>query len=53
MENDKLEGTNLVPTTELTTAIPRQTADLIEKSFAENTIRTYALPLKVPLIRGI
>ena len=39
MENERLEG-SLVPTTETTAElIPGQTAELIEKSFAENTIR--------------
>ena len=43
MENDKLESaqeTAIVPTPETTAElIPNQTADLIEKSFAENTLR--------------
>ena len=43
MKNDKLDGTTataIVPTTQPTTElIPGQTADLIEKSFAENTLR--------------
>ena len=38
MENERLE-TAIVPTTETATAIPQPTADLIQKSFAENTIR--------------
>ena len=42
MKNEKLESTQetaIVPTTEATTAIPQQTARLVEKSFAENTMR--------------
>ena len=42
MEDKRLDGaqeTAIVPTTETTTAIPQPTADLIKKSFAENTIR--------------
>ena len=43
MKNEKLDGdqeTAIAPTTETTAElIPNQTADLIEKSFAENTIR--------------
>ena len=39
MKNERMEG-SLVPTTETTAElIPNQTADLIEKSFAENTLR--------------
>ena len=40
MGNNKLKGTYLAPTTETTAElIPGQTAELIEKSFAQNTIR--------------
>ena len=40
MENDKLKATAIVPTTQPTAElIPGQTAELIEKSFAENTVR--------------
>ena len=39
MKNDRLEGTAIVSTSEATTAIPQPTADLIQKSFAENTMR--------------
>ena len=43
MENEKPKGTQetaIVPTTETTAElIPNQTAELIEKSFAENTMR--------------
>ena len=43
MKNEKMDGvqkTAIVPTTETTAElIPGQTADLIEKSFAENTMR--------------
>ena len=42
MENERLE-TAIVPTTETATAIPQPTADLIQKSFAENTIRNRRL----------
>ena len=38
MKEEKQE-TAIVPTTEVTTAIPEQTARLVEKSFAENTMR--------------
>ena len=33
------QETAIVPTTETATAIPEPTARLVEKSFAENTIR--------------
>ncbi len=49
MENKKQEGTlstAIVRTTESTTVIPNQTAELIEKSFAENTIRNRRHALK-------
>ena len=36
---EERERTAIVPTTQTTTAIPAPTAELIEKSFAENTIR--------------
>ena len=37
---EKTQGTAIVPTTKTTAElIPRQTAKLIEKSFAENTTR--------------
>ena len=42
MKNEKLESTQetaIVPTTEATTAIPQQTARLVEKSIADNTMR--------------
>ena len=39
MKNDRLEGTAIVPSAEATTAIPEPTAELIAKSFAENTMR--------------
>ena len=40
MEDNRLKETAIVPTTETTVElIPGQTAKLIEKSFAENTIR--------------
>ena len=39
MENKRLKETAIVPTTEATTAIPEPTARLVEKSFAENTMR--------------
>ncbi len=42
MEDKRLDDpqeTAIVPTTEATTAIPQQTARLVEKSFAENTMR--------------
>ena len=42
MENKKLEGTQetaIAPTTQATPAIPAPTAELIAKSFAENTMR--------------
>ena len=39
MENKRPEGTAIVPSPEATTAIPQPTADLIQKSFAENTMR--------------
>ena len=45
MENERLE-TAIVPTTETATAIPQPTADLIQKSFAENTIRNRRQALK-------
>ena len=35
----EVQETAIVPTTEATTAIPQPTADLIQKSFAENTMR--------------
>ena len=38
MKNET-QGTDLVPTPETTTAIPEPTARLVEKSFAENTMR--------------
>ena len=38
MKEEKQE-TAIVPTTEVTTAIPEQTARLVEKSFADNTMR--------------
>ena len=47
MENKKLERTDLVPTTETTVElIPQPTAELIEKSFAENTKRNRRQALK-------
>ena len=49
MENERLEGTQetaIVPTTEATTAIPQPTAELIAKSFAENTMRNRRQALK-------
>ena len=47
MGNNKLKGTYLAPTTETTTElIPGQTAELIEKSFAENTVRNRRQALK-------
>ena len=42
MENEKLDNTQetaIVPSPESTTAIPEPTARLVEKSFAENTMR--------------
>ena len=42
MKNERLDGaqeTAIVPTTETTTAIPEPTARLVEKSFADNTMR--------------
>ena len=36
---EKTQQTAIVPTTESTTAIPQPTAELIAKSFAENTMR--------------
>ena len=36
---EKVQGSDLVPTTETTTVIPEPTARLVEKSFAENTMR--------------
>ena len=36
---EKTQETAIVPTTESTTAIPQLTANLIQKSFAENTMR--------------
>ena len=47
MGNNKLKGTYLAPTTETTTElIPGQTAELIEKSFAKNTVRNRRQALK-------
>ena len=49
MKNEKLESTQetaIVPTTESTTAIPQQTARLVEKSFADNTMRNRRQALK-------
>ena len=50
MENDKLDSTPataIVPSTEATAElIPQPTAELIEKSFAENTVRNRRLALK-------
>ena len=42
MKNEKpgeTQETAIVPTTETTTAIPEQTARLVEKSIADNTMR--------------
>ena len=40
MENERLERTAIVPSAQPTAElIPGQTAELIEKSFAQNTIR--------------
>ena len=36
---EKTQETAIVPSPEATTAIPQPTAELIEKSFAENTLR--------------
>ena len=36
---EETQATAIVPTTEATTAIPEPTADLIKKSFADNTMR--------------
>ena len=47
MENNKLERTDLVPTTESTVElIPEPTARVVEKSFAENTLRNRRQALK-------
>ena len=47
MENERLERTDLVPTTKTTAElIPQPTAELIEKSFAQNTIRNHKQTLK-------
>ena len=50
MENDKMDSTQetaIVPTTKTTAElIPNQTAELIEKSFAENTLRNRRQALK-------
>lgn len=47
MGNNRLKGSDLVPTGESTAElIPGQTAELIEKSFAENTLRNRRLALK-------
>ena len=44
---DKTQGTDLVPTTEATAElIPQPTAELIEKSFADNTVRNRRQALK-------
>ena len=37
---EETQETAIVPTTQTTTAIPEPTARLVEKSFAENTMRT-------------
>ena len=42
----KTQQTAIVPTTESTTAIPEPTARLVEKSFAENTLRNRRQALK-------
>ena len=36
---EETQATAIVPTTEATTAIPQQTARLVEKSIADNTMR--------------
>ena len=49
MNNKQLEGTQataIAPTTEATTAIPQPTAELIAKSFAENTLRNHKQALR-------
>ena len=46
MKNEKLKGEDLVPSTDATTAIPQPTAELIERSFAENTMRNRRLALQ-------
>ena len=49
MENVKQDGdqeTAIVPSPESTTAIPEPTARLVEKSFAENTMRNRRQALK-------
>ena len=47
MENNRQEATDLVPTTETTAElIPEPTARLVEKSFAENTLRNRRQALK-------
>ena len=47
MENKRLGGTDLVPSPEpATELIPQPTAELIEKSFAENTVRNRRQALK-------
>ena len=47
MENERQKGMNLVPSPKATAElIPEPTAELIEKSFAENTIRNRRLALK-------
>ena len=43
---EKVQGSDLVPTTETTTVIPEPTARLVEKSFAENTVRNRRQALK-------
>ena len=39
MENERQERMDLVPSAEAITTIPQPTAELIQKSFAQNTIR--------------
>ena len=47
MENNRLERADLIPSPKATAElIPQPTAELIEKSFAENTIRNRRLALK-------
>ena len=46
MENKRLERADLVPSTEAIVVIPQPTAELIEKSFAENTLRNRRLALQ-------
>ena len=43
---ESTQATAIVPTTETSTAIPQPTAELIQKSFAENTVRNRRQALK-------